>query len=652
MDQVFKDLVDSCEIEPRLFADKLFYFLRQKIGSNGKEYLEYLKFKTENSDNLYILSLFYFTKARIVYKDNFDESFNYVTKAIDVISNVKNFDKLDLYFNFLSTKAVFLNVLGKYYDSFSLTKNALGQLNGSNNLNALCAFDLNLSYISNEFSYPSQALKVLENYKENRKYLTQYVRLHLSKAFLLTYYLSKKPEEYFEELASLSEATDNIVTVKTALLNYYIMINDLARAKETKDEIFKYVDKTSLIQNIKKNNDFILALARYNYFISNFDESKKYYDVIISNLGFYTGQRLEIEHEYIKVLHRTNHHIECFEAYEKLHEDLNYHNENLVKILTSASQTNLRNYDSNYERIIDKMDAVTSFLNDVVQHRNDIKYLIMRFYDLANNVTPGSKVKLLIKKRNGLYSLDGNEITKVAPAKIFDMYNLRNVSHVTGLFKTLTNGLDHIYPLKNKEEIVGYILFDEVFLDYMDDSTKNMAIEVASSLISSIKNYLDFEKLDNISRHDSLTGLNNRRVLKEYLSKLNYGLDNYIIELDLDDFKVVNDTYGHPTGDEVLRTLSLDLIKLFGKDNVFRIGGEEFIVVSNLNKEKIRENFENLENKLKTTPVVYKNNEIFTTISYGGTKIKNFKDFERAYQRADEILYDMKRSGKGKGFIE
>ena len=53
MDQVFKDLVDSCEIEPRLFADKLFYFLRQKIGSNGKEYLEYLKFKTENSDNLY-----------------------------------------------------------------------------------------------------------------------------------------------------------------------------------------------------------------------------------------------------------------------------------------------------------------------------------------------------------------------------------------------------------------------------------------------------------------------------------------------------------------------------------------------------------------------------------------------------------------------
>src|SRR5208283_5857055 len=97
--------------------------------------------------------------------------------------------------------------------------------------------------------------------------------------------------------------------------------------------------------------------------------------------------------------------------------------------------------------------------------------------------------------------------------------------------------------------------------------------------------YDDFKKLQRNAVTDPLTGLYNRRLFGEYFEKeLNrarrYGLPLGIVILDLHRFKEVNDRYGHPRGDEVLRAAATTLQKaLRTSDSAFRIGGDEFALL-------------------------------------------------------------------------
>jgi diguanylate cyclase (GGDEF)-like protein/PAS domain S-box-containing protein len=89
-------------------------------------------------------------------------------------------------------------------------------------------------------------------------------------------------------------------------------------------------------------------------------------------------------------------------------------------------------------------------------------------------------------------------------------------------------------------------------------------------------------RLEHLATHDSLTGLCNRGLLAERLSTLVEARRPLaLLYVDLDDFKPVNDTYGHDVGDEVLRLVARRLIDCVGDDDlVARVGGDEFVVLS------------------------------------------------------------------------
>lgn len=94
------------------------------------------------------------------------------------------------------------------------------------------------------------------------------------------------------------------------------------------------------------------------------------------------------------------------------------------------------------------------------------------------------------------------------------------------------------------------------------------------------------EKLRNQARHDVLTGLGNRRKLEEDLSRAIHraertGSRGYVLLLDLDKFKAINDKHGHAAGDAALRTVAqrlLDCVR--DTDTVVRLGGDEFVIVT------------------------------------------------------------------------
>lgn len=163
--------------------------------------------------------------------------------------------------------------------------------------------------------------------------------------------------------------------------------------------------------------------------------------------------------------------------------------------------------------------------------------------------------------------------------------------------------------------------------------------------------------LTNAAYMDKLTGLYNRKYISEVLEvefKRAKALhSNFsVIMFDIDNFKKVNDTYGHDCGDFVLSQLGLQ-VKASGlreRDLAGRYGGEEFIVVlTNSNEEQAAEVAERIRKKIESHKFVYDGTTIPVTVSMGVAAIKKEQhDSSDLYRASDKALYESKRSGKNK----
>lgn len=118
----------------------------------------------------------------------------------------------------------------------------------------------------------------------------------------------------------------------------------------------------------------------------------------------------------------------------------------------------------------------------------------------------------------------------------------------------------------------------------------------------------------------------------------------YVMVLDLDHFKRINDTLGHAAGDEVLRKASAVLSQQLRSDDVFgRWGGEEFIIITRIH----RDDLENMVSRLMRSLQEIEIDEVFpVTMSVGVTEAKIGEPFDEAFKRADEAMYKVKQAGR------
>jgi diguanylate cyclase (GGDEF)-like protein len=170
------------------------------------------------------------------------------------------------------------------------------------------------------------------------------------------------------------------------------------------------------------------------------------------------------------------------------------------------------------------------------------------------------------------------------------------------------------------------------------------------------------DKLCELSLKDPLTGLANRRYFQNVLSReievvTRSGEPALLLMLDIDHFKRVNDTYGHPTGDAVLQSVSKTLAACVRPmDTVARFGGEEFVIIlpscqghyGQQVAERIRESVSALT--IAVTPA----NSIQVTISIGGAYAPRWvrSTTELWIDRADIELYRAKSEGRNRVCIE
>lgn len=151
---------------------------------------------------------------------------------------------------------------------------------------------------------------------------------------------------------------------------------------------------------------------------------------------------------------------------------------------------------------------------------------------------------------------------------------------------------------------------------------------------------------------DGLTGLNNRGRLDEYLrercGRTRPGAPWYLLLIDLDDFKQVNDLYGHVTGDEALRQVAQLLKRTFGRQDAFlaRYGGDEFaVVLSCADDAAVQKAVDGLHAAARHT---LWNTARPVALSVGCARFDGAPGDSAAglVARADEAMYQMKRARK------
>ena len=158
--------------------------------------------------------------------------------------------------------------------------------------------------------------------------------------------------------------------------------------------------------------------------------------------------------------------------------------------------------------------------------------------------------------------------------------------------------------------------------------------------------------LKETSNLDPLTRTFNRRAMDSYLQSLcntkGRVPKSAIILIDIDDFKVVNDTYGHLAGDRVLVFLAKLVNSILRDgDKVFRFGGEEFLLLLNrCNPGGIESVANRILKAVRTNKLLYKEHQIRITLSMGATMFKEGDGYEQFIERADKLLYQAKANGK------
>jgi len=249
---------------------------------------------------------------------------------------------------------------------------------------------------------------------------------------------------------------------------------------------------------------------------------------------------------------------------------------------------------------------------------------------------------------------DSNEDIVFARSPLFEPHEENIVAPIK-----VPNGIWSLHLHRNKMENKWYLplritcvtisVFLAFFIGIQQIRTRRQAIQI----IRLNKN------LEKLSYQDELTLLGNRRSVMNILSNLVPQVQRYneplsVCLMDVDLFKNVNDSFGHPAGDECLRHVATIFKSIVRQSDILaRLGGDEFMCIfprTNINSALVI--VKKMRLCLDTSPFKYKNHDISLSLSYGITEIRGDQSMDQLITAADTQLYQAKKVGRNKISIE
>ena len=211
-----------------------------------------------------------------------------------------------------------------------------------------------------------------------------------------------------------------------------------------------------------------------------------------------------------------------------------------------------------------------------------------------------------------------------------------------------------VMPLVCADEAIGTFTLASGQRHAFRKNTRDMLGVIANQVAVSLENASMYRKMEQMATTDGLTGLVNHRSFQDRLADLidrseRHGLTLSLILTDIDHFKKINDSYGHPVGDQVLRVVSGILGDMVRKiDIVARYGGEEFaIVIDGATPEGAQKLAERIRNEVAARIFQSSEGPFRITMSFGVAGFPvDARDKQQLIERADQSLYHAKHGGR------
>ncbi len=272
--------------------------------------------------------------------------------------------------------------------------------------------------------------------------------------------------------------------------------------------------------------------------------------------------------------------------------------------------------DREHRRAVDFCRVLSS---DASPHRQDIRSISYELADSWESMIGVSNALLLQNEQD------------------FEPIKRDNPAWAASLRENCVQSLA-LVPLRRSGDVIGYLYV----LNFDTEKTVEVKelLELMSFILGSeIYNNLLLQKLEELSLVDTLTGIRNRRAMKLRMQHLTEQPNTPfgIVNIDLNGLKVVNDRDGHEAGDRLLVQAGEVLKKVYYEEDLFRTGGDEFIIItSGINRETFERKLQRLRSDmLKNELVCFAIGECW---SEGGT------DLTAAFRTADERMYADKQA--------
>ena len=262
-------------------------------------------------------------------------------------------------------------------------------------------------------------------------------------------------------------------------------------------------------------------------------------------------------------------------------------------------------------------------------------------YNLKYDITKFAELNLKKYTQTSIKNTDSSHVFQAFETLFQYYYKTENFIEYNNLKKLYDNYIHNINNINNK--VFTFYLIESAENAYITEKNKklyvNIGILIIFLIIISTISYKKIKQLDRKSKIDALSKIGNRLAFNEKMdsvSKKNY----FMLLFDIDNFKKINDTYGHDFGDNVLQKIGEVLKNIENKETfVFRVGGEEFaIILTHLNETFSIETCEYIRKTIECLKWKY---PISVTIS-GGFSLSS----SSTYIECDKRLYKAKNSGK------
>ena len=273
------------------------------------------------------------------------------------------------------------------------------------------------------------------------------------------------------------------------------------------------------------------------------------------------------------------------------------------------------------QRYASEQEQLKFRLTSLLQSSLELEQVLVTFHREVNTITPLS----------GLAYVNENSDVEFNTGK--------KSTHSCG-YRLITQQ-DHLGELtlyRNKR-------FTESQLQIIEDTL--------GTLICPLRNALQYREALIASLTDPLTGAGNRLALENTLNReielaKRHKSPLSLLVVDVDDFKRVNDQWGHKAGDKVLKMIVKKLNEVNRQtDLIFRYGGEEFVILLNETSQVgARVIAERIRCAIEKTKVETAGQSLKITVSLGAAALKPNDSKDRLFQRADKALYQAKNSGK------